>query len=88
MDWSPLGSTIWTFPGKNTGVGYYYLLQGIFLTQGWNPSLLYLLHWQGGSFPLAPPDQARIPQVGGINSTLAASLGAQMVKNPPAVWEP
>ena len=24
----------WNFPGKNTGVGCYFLLQGIFLTQG------------------------------------------------------
>ena len=28
-------------PGKNTGVGYHALLQGIFLTQGSNPHLLY-----------------------------------------------
>jgi len=26
-------------PGKNTGVGCHFLLQGIFLTQGWNPGL-------------------------------------------------
>ena len=30
------------------------LLQGIFLTQGSNPSLLHLLHWQVGSLPRAP----------------------------------
>ena len=30
------------------------LLQGIFLTQGSNPRLLRLLHWQAGSLPLAP----------------------------------
>ena len=29
------------FPSKKTGVGCYFLLQGIFLTQGSNPSLLY-----------------------------------------------
>ena len=29
------------FPGKNTGVGYHALLQGIFLTQGSNPHLLH-----------------------------------------------
>ena len=29
----------WNSPGKNTGVGSYSLLQGIFLTQGLNPSL-------------------------------------------------
>ena len=27
-------------PGKNTGLGYHFLLQGIFLTQGSNPCLL------------------------------------------------
>ena len=27
----------------------------IFLTQGYNPCLLHLLHWQAGSIPLAPP---------------------------------
>ena len=27
----------WHFPGKNTGVGCHFLLQGIFLTQGSNP---------------------------------------------------
>ena len=43
----------WDSPGKNTGVGYHFLLQGIFLTQGLNPSLLYLLHWQVDSFPLS-----------------------------------
>ena len=39
----------WDFPGKNTGVGCHFLLQGIFLTQGLNP---HLLHWQSDSLPL------------------------------------
>ena len=30
----------WNSPGKNTRVGCHFLLQGIFLTQGWNPCLL------------------------------------------------
>ena len=30
-------------------------LQGIFPTQGWNLSLLCLLHWQADSLPLVPP---------------------------------
>ena len=34
------------FPGKNTGVGCHFLLQRIFLTQGWNPCLWYHQHWQ------------------------------------------
>ena len=36
----------WDFPGKNTGVGCYFLLQGIFPTQGLNPGLLHLLHYR------------------------------------------
>ena len=30
----------WDFPGKNTGVGFYFLLQGIIPTQGSNLPLL------------------------------------------------
>ena len=40
------------FPGKNTGVGCHFLLQGIFLTQGLNLPLLGLLHWQVDFFLL------------------------------------
>ena len=29
----------WNFPGKNTGASCHFLLQGIFLTHGWNPCL-------------------------------------------------
>ena len=46
----PLLATPWTVArqaslstdhlGENTGMGYHFLLQGIFLTQGSNPSLL------------------------------------------------
>ena len=42
----------WNFPGKNTGVGYHFFLQGILPTQGLNLSLLNLLHWQVDSLPL------------------------------------
>ena len=31
----------WNSPGKNTGVGCHFLLQGIFPTQGLNPGLLH-----------------------------------------------
>ena len=37
------------------GVGSYFLLQGIFLTQGSNPYLLCFLHWQADSLPLVQP---------------------------------
>ena len=42
----------WDYPGKNTRVCSYFLLQGIFPTQRLNPSLLQLLHWQADSSPL------------------------------------
>ena len=42
MDCSPPSSSVHAdSPGKNTGVGCHALLQGIFLTQGLNPGLLY-----------------------------------------------
>ena len=52
----------WNFPGKNTGVGCHFPLQGIFLTQGSNPCLLRLLCWQMGS--LLPNHQGS-PSTGG-----------------------
>ena len=36
-------------PGKNTGMGCHFLLQGIFPTQGSDSPPLHLLHWQAGS---------------------------------------
>ena len=36
----------WNFPGKTTGVGCHFLLQGIFPTQASNLCLLHLLRWQ------------------------------------------
>ena len=44
----------WHSAGKNTGVGCHAPLQGIFPTQGSNPHLLCLQHWQADSFPLVP----------------------------------
>ena len=42
----------WDSPGKNTGVGCHFLLQGILPTQESNLCLLRLLHWQADSLPL------------------------------------
>ena len=44
-------------------MGRHALLQGIFLTQGLNPHLVLLLHWQVGSLPLAPPWKAQTPSL-------------------------
>ena len=40
----------WDSPGKNTGMGCHFLLQGNFPTKGLNP---HLLHWQMDSLPLS-----------------------------------
>ena len=44
----------WDSPGKHTGVGCHFLLQGIFPTQVMNPCHLCFLHWQTGSLPSEP----------------------------------
>ena len=51
MDCSPPGSSVHgVSPGKNTGEGYHFLLQGIFPTQGSNPGLPH-----AGRLPSEPP---------------------------------
>ena len=57
VSWTVLSP--WSSPGKNTGVGCHALLQGIFLTQGSNPRLKCLLHWQEDSLALAPPGKPK-----------------------------
>ena len=44
----------WNSPGKDTGVGFHSLLQGILLTQVSNPGLL---HWQADPLPTEPPGE-------------------------------
>ena len=62
-DCSPPGSSVLgDSSGKHTGVGCHALLQGIFPSQGSNPCLLHLLHWQAGSLPLAPPEKSTCRQ--------------------------
>ena len=39
-------------------MGCHALLQGIFLIQGLNPCLLYLLHWPADFLPLVPPQSS------------------------------
>ena len=66
MDCSPLDSCPWDSPGKNTGVGCHFLLQGIFLTQGSNLHFLHLRHWHQKecSLPLAPPGMGNLWSMG------------------------
>ena len=51
--------------------GLHGLLQGIFLTQGSNPCLLCLLHWQAGSLPLS---QLWIPHNSSLNLELRTRI--------------
>ena len=50
----------WGFPGKHTGVGCHFLLQGVFLTQEWD---LRLLHWQVDSLSAEPPGKPQMQVV-------------------------
>ena len=43
------------FSDENNGTGCHFLLQDISPTQGLNPRLLCLLHWQANSSPLLHP---------------------------------
>ena len=54
MDCNPPGFSVHRdSPNKNTGVKCHALLQGIFPTQGSNPNLQCLLHWQADSLRLS-----------------------------------
>ena len=58
--WTQPGSPVHgDSPGENTGVDCHALLHGIFPTQGSNPCLLCLLHWQADSLPLEPPEKCK-----------------------------
>ena len=67
------------FQAKNTGVGWHFLLQGIFLTQRTN---LRLLHWQEDSLPLSHQGSPAITTAAHksrINDHTLLSLDADLV---------
>ena len=79
----------WNSSGKNTGVNCHALLLWIFQTQGSNPSLLCLMHWQAGSLPLVPWHQilrvtylstsmSKIQMSGGVLHVLLEQSGENM----------
>ena len=53
----------WNFAGNNIGVDCEFLHQEIFLTQGLNPHLLSLLHWQEDSLTLEPYRKAHFGDI-------------------------
>ena len=55
----------WEIPWtEKPGVGCYFLLQGIFLTPGWNPACPALAL---GFFPTKPPGKSRINEHSVVN---------------------
>ena len=84
MAWSSPGSYVHgILQTKNTGMNSHSLLQGIFPTQGLNPYLLCLLHWQVNSLPSEPAGKPPPP----INRRWGNSHSREvaMVFHP---WEP
>ena len=59
----PARACPWDYPGKKTGVGCHFLLQGIFPPQGLNLLLLHLLRWQAGSLAPSQPGSPRCGEV-------------------------
>ena len=72
---------LWDFPGKNTGVGCHFLLQGIFLTEGSNPGVFRLWHWQADSLPTEPPGKPFL-SVHLANSFLSAESAVPSSRKP------
>ena len=72
----------WDFPGKNTGLGCHFLLQGIFPIQGLNPCLLCLLYWQADSLLLSlyqkPRGKPRLTHINGLLSPRWWWLGKRL----------
>ena len=62
----------WNYPGQNTGVHSFSLLQGIFPTQGLNPGL----HCRQILYQLNQPDTS--------SKHLLIFSGGSVIKNPPA----
>ena len=87
MNCSPLGSTVHgDSPGKNAGVGFHALLEGIFPTQGSKPGLprcrwiLYRLSHQGSlliytSYWYIPIQMAKVQKTDNTNSAEDTSEG-------------
>ena len=61
----------WNFPGKNTGVGCHFLLQGIVPTYVSN---LCLLHWQMDSLPLSHLGSPHLPHLIEVGMTALSSI--------------
>ena len=72
----------WNFPGKNTGLGCHFLLQGIFPTQGPNLHISCVLHWQVDSLPPGKPQS--LPQFSSV-AQLCPTLCDPMNRSTPGL---
>jgi len=79
--WAPLSMD---FPGKNTEVGCQFLLQGIFLTQGWNP---YLLHCRQIYYSWASREAQEIYKVRNMKA-IAEAIWVEWEVDLLWVWDP
>ena len=72
---------------QDTGVGCYFLLQGIFLTQGSNPCLWHFLHWQVDFFFFffnnEPPEKPSVVGAGGNDEKLESNLAQGLIRKMP-----
>ena len=73
----------WHVPGKNTGVGFHFLFQWVFQTQGWD---LYLLHWQVDSLLLSdlgsPSFMKPFNKLGNVSISLSSmSCSSKLIKS-------
>ena len=84
MDCSPQAPLSMDFPGKNTGVGCHFLLQGIFLTQGWNP---YLLHCRQIYYSWASREAQGIYKVRNMKA-IAEAIWVEWGADLLWVWDP
>ena len=71
MDCSPTGILAMGFPSQEYWSGLHFLLQRIWLTQGWNLRLFCFLHGQASSLPLVPPGK---PQIWALESLARVCL--------------
>ena len=56
------------FPRQEDGVGCHFILQGIFPTQGSNPHLMLLIHWQ--------VDSSQLSQLGSPKGIIAMRISS------------
>ena len=77
----------WDFPGKNTGLGYHALLQGIFPTQGSHPHLLFksLVKWFVG-FLVGSASKESACNTGDLGSVLGLGRSPAKLSRFSRVW--